>query len=42
MCVAQGLKDMDIRGHLSTYFNPPLNDKEREIAKLEGWILGIY
>ena len=42
MCVAQWLKDMDIRGHLSTYFNPPLNDKESEIAKLEGWILGIY
>ena len=40
-CVAQWLKDMDTRGRLSTYFNPPLNDKEREIAKLEGWILGV-
>ena len=42
MCVAQWLKDMDSRGMLNTYFNPPLNDGEREIAKLEGWILGIY
>jgi len=33
---------MDTRGHLSTYFNPPLTDKEREIAGLEGWILGVY
>jgi hypothetical protein len=41
MCVAQWLKDMDQRGHLSTYFNPPLTDKEREIARLEGWILGV-
>lgn len=42
MCVAQWFKDMDGRGLLSTYFNPPLTDKEREIAKLEGWILGVY
>jgi len=42
MCVAQWLKDMDTRGHLTTYFNPPLTDEEREIARLEGWILGIY
>jgi hypothetical protein len=42
MCVAQWLKDMDRRGLLNNYFNPPLADDEREIAKLEGWILGIY
>jgi hypothetical protein len=42
MCVAKWLKDMDSRGLLSTYFNPPLTDKEREIANLEGWILGVY
>jgi hypothetical protein len=42
MCVAQWLKDMDSRGMLDTYFNPPLTDEELEVAKLEGWILGIY
>jgi hypothetical protein len=42
MCVAQWLKDMDTGGHLTTYFNPPLTAEEREMAKLEGWILGIY
>jgi hypothetical protein len=42
MCVAQWLKDMDGRDLLSTYFNPPLTDEEREIARLEGWILGVY
>jgi hypothetical protein len=42
MCVAQWLKDMDGRGLLSTYFNPPLTDEERKIARLEGWILGVY
>ncbi len=41
MCVAQWLKDMDARGQLPTYFNPPLTDEEREIARLEGWILGV-
>jgi hypothetical protein len=42
MCVARWLKDMDGRGLLSTYFNPPLTDEERETAGLEGWILGVY
>ena len=42
MCVAQWLKDMDARGHLSTFFDPPLTDRERGIAGLEGWILGVY
>lgn len=42
MCVAQWLRDMDGRGLLSTYFNPPLTEKERKIAILEGWILGVY
>lgn len=42
MCVAQWLKDMDNRGLLNTYLNPPLTNEEREIARLEGWILGIY
>lgn len=42
MCVAQWLKDMDSRGLLKTYLNPPLTDEERELAKLEGWIMGVY
>jgi hypothetical protein len=42
MCVARWLKDMDTGGYLSTYFHPPLTAGEREMAKLEGWILGIY
>jgi hypothetical protein len=42
MCAAQWLKDMDTRGHLGTFFNPPLTDKERRIVRLEGWILGVY
>lgn len=42
MCVAQWLKDMDSRGMLNTYLNPPLTNEERAIAKLEGWILGVF
>lgn len=42
MCAAQWLKDMDARGHLGTYFRPPLTEDALEIARLEGWILGIY
>lgn len=42
MCVAHWLKDMDIRGLFGTYFNPLLTEKERAIARLEGWILGVY
>jgi hypothetical protein len=42
MCVVQWLKDMDGRGLLRTYFDPPLTPEERKIAKIEGWILGIY
>jgi hypothetical protein len=33
---------MDSRGALSQYFNPPLTKKEKDQAKLEGWILGVY
>ncbi len=42
MCVAWWLKDMDARGRLSAYFKPPLTAEEHRIARLEGWILGIY
>jgi len=39
--VARWLMETCERGHLGRYLNPPLTDKEREVAELEGWILGI-
>ncbi len=42
MSVARWLKEMDSRRHLQSYFNPPLTAKEKDIARLEGWILGVY
>lgn len=39
--VARWLWEFDQRDILLRYFNPPLTDAEREIARLEGWILGI-
>ena len=39
--VAQWLKDMDTRGALGEYFNPPLTLPERHQAQREGWILGV-
>jgi hypothetical protein len=39
--IARWLQEMDWRGALSGYFNPPLTLPERRIAALEGWILGI-
>jgi len=39
--VAMWLRDMDLRGALDGYFNPPLTLPERQKAKLEGWILGV-
>jgi hypothetical protein len=39
--VASWLKDMDTRGALADYFNPPLTLPERREVRLEGWILGV-
>jgi hypothetical protein len=39
--VARWLSETSRAGSLDRYFDPPLTDDEREIAKLEGWILGI-
>lgn len=39
--VASWLRDMDARGALAEYFNPPLTLPERRQVKLEGWILGV-
>ena len=40
--IVRWLQEMDVRGVLSQYFNPPLTKKEKDQAKLEGWILGVY
>lgn len=39
--VTTWLRDMDLRGALGGYFNPPLTLPERQKAKLEGWIFGV-
>jgi hypothetical protein len=40
--ITRWLQEMDSRGVLSQYFNPPLTKDEMDQAKLEGWILGVY
>jgi hypothetical protein len=40
--IVRWLQEMDSRGVLSQYFNPPLTKEEKDQAKLEGWILGVY
>jgi hypothetical protein len=40
--IAMWLKQMDSRGVLGQYFNPPLSDTERKQVLIEGWILGVY
>lgn len=40
-CTARWLSEMDRSGFLDRYFDPPLNEKEREECKLEGWIFGV-
>ncbi len=39
--VARWLAESDARGILDHYFDPPLTAHEREVANIEGWILGI-
>jgi hypothetical protein len=39
--ITRWLQEMDWRGVLPGYFNPPLTLPERRIANLEGWILGV-
>ena len=38
---AAWLQRADLNGSLESYFNPPLTTDEREVAKIEGWILGV-
>jgi len=40
--VANWLRTMDARGSLEAYFQPPLDDAEAEVARREGWILGVW
>jgi hypothetical protein len=37
---AAWLQRADRNGSLASYFNPPLTPEEREVASVEGWILG--
>jgi hypothetical protein len=39
--VAAWLQRADRNGSLESYFNPPLTPEEREVAVVEGWILGV-
>lgn len=39
--VAQWLKEMDQNGFLARYFAPPLTTEQKQLAQLEGWILGV-
>jgi hypothetical protein len=39
--VAAWLQRADMNGSLGSYFNPPLTPEEREVADIEGWILGV-
>lgn len=39
--VASWLRDMDRSGQIIRHLDPILNDSERAIARVEGWILGV-
>ncbi|MGB9577922.1 MAG: hypothetical protein ACPL3S_01480 [Halothiobacillaceae bacterium] len=39
--IVQWLRDMQARGVLADYFDPPLTEEERAQVRLEGWILGV-
>jgi hypothetical protein len=39
--VSAWLQRADLQGSLAGFFTPNLTPDEREIAKFEGWILGV-
>ena len=39
--VSRWLAEMDARGELSRFLSPPLSRTEKNIALLEGWVLGV-
>jgi len=40
-CVAETLRRADLDGTLRTFFEPNLEEEQRVIASIEGWILGV-
>jgi hypothetical protein len=40
--VAAWLQRADMSGSLGSFFSPPLTPKKREVAAVEGWILGVF
>lgn len=40
-CIAMWLRRADGEGTLGQFLVPCLNDEERAIAEIEGWILGV-
>jgi hypothetical protein len=38
---AAWMKRADLNGSLAIFLTPPLEPHEREIADIEGWILGV-
>lgn len=39
--IALALRDADASGRLANWFDPPMSDGERAVARFEGWILGL-
>jgi hypothetical protein len=39
--VVAWLRRADLNGSLSQFLHPALHPEEREIAEIEGWILGV-
>jgi len=39
--VCRWMRDTDRDGHLPRYLEPPLAEQDRELARREGWILGV-
>jgi hypothetical protein len=37
----RGMRQADLDGTLMAFLNPQLNPDEREIVRIEGWILGV-
>jgi hypothetical protein len=40
--ISHWLRDMDLLGRLDDFASPPLTKAQKEVALLEGWILGVY
>jgi hypothetical protein len=40
-CAAAWMRLADADGALERFLNPPISDADREIARIEGWILGV-